>query len=492
VVPAATMSPVGSSSVRGGLSAVVGALVAVVLVTTVLLWGGPASPSPAGPHPPQFPILPATLGGMNGSLVDLTSGFLGVNLRADAPFTASDASALNSTGVRLVRWPGGGNGDRYDPLANGDRGVIYNGGGQPSVPPTTLANFVSWCRSVACRSIITLPAEIDNASLAVSIVNYTEVALGFEPTYWEIGNEPALWQHFDIPWSSWNDSQDSVPTPDQYSALVQSYVRAIRAVDPTTGIIGIGGIGKGASQLSQWFSPTLTVNGPNLSAMAIHVYPAGSGFPSSDLTAWFGSLWGGTGLPARVTSAESALRADCPGCQLTLLVDEFQAGTGLGATTSLTGGVLATYVAAELVQSLPLPLGSMDFYDFRSTTPGAWFNTSDDSSATYALYRGLAGFFGPSAAQLNVTPPGNGLLAAVGGATPGPLTSLLLVNTNATFGLRVNVTAVFPGVAGGTAWVFNGSANMPSVYPIGQGAWQVWTIPPASLAILTGLGPTPY
>jgi hypothetical protein len=341
--------------------------------------------------------------------------------------------------------------------------------------------------------VITLPAEIDNASTALTIVNYTERSLGFAPTYWEIGNEPSLWLHFGIPWDRWNASQTSTPTPAQFALVVHQYVRAIRSVDPSTGIIGIGGIGAGSAGVSNWFAPTLAMNGPNLSAMAIHVYPAGFGFPLNDLAAWFGSLSGSSGLPSRVESALLEMRSACATCHLQLLVDEFQTGTELTPSSSLSGGYLATYVAAEIAEALPLPIASLDYYNFQSDTPGAWFTSSGASSPSYDLYQTLAVLGGSSAVQENVSSPVPGLFAVELGSAPNALGSLLLVNANASYGFAVNLSDRFPGADNGTAWEFNGSSSGPVLVPVGPAGSRRWLVPPASLALFYGIGgPRPF
>ena len=466
---------------------IVGTALAVLIVVGSFGWQlPPASRSPSSPA--KFPVVPISLEGANGSAISLEAGFLGVNLRADEPFASSDGAHLNATGVRLVRYPGGGDGDRFDPLAGDDQGAVYNDAGQATIAKTSLSTFVTWCVSVSCASIITLPAEIDNASTALSIVNYTEGTLGFHPTYWEIGNEPSLWDHFGIPWGEWNVSQNDTPTPGAYAKVVQTYVRAIRSVDPTTGIVGIGGIGKGASEVSEWFTPTIELNGPNLSAMAIHVYPAGSGFPSGNLSAWFGSLWGTTGLPSRVASAESVMETDCPQCHLSLLVDEFQTGTGLSPATALSGGYFATYLATELVQALPLPVTSMDYYVFEADSEGAWFNSTGASSSAYSLYLGLRTYLGPWAVQMEVGPSVRGVVAAEGGSSSGSMTSLLLANANSTTGVEVNLTSIYPDAAQGDAWTFDGSSSQPSEAALGAAGAEDWVVPPASLVIFNGLG----
>lgn len=474
---------------RKAIWAAVGVVVGVGLVVSSFYLGSILSPRTSGPAGPGFPVVPISFGHTNGSVVSLASGFLGVNLRAQTNFTGAIAAELNASGVHLLRWPGGALADRFDPLANHDAGWIYNDEGTPSSPGTTYAQFVALCRAISCESIVTLPAEIDNASEAREIVNYSETTLGFRPTFWEVGNEPALWQHFGIPWNEWNSSQDVAPTPTQYANLVQSYVSAIRSVDPSTPIVGLGGIGKGASELSEWFAPTLARNGPNLSAMAIHVYPAGSGFPLSNLPAWFATLQGSTGLPGRVLAADSTARSACPSCNITILVDEFQLGSGLTANDSLSGGARASFVAAEIVESLPLPIVSLDYYDFSSGGPGAWFGPTGGASSTYAMYEGLDEFLGSYAVQLNVTSSANGVLAATGGSGPEDMSDLLVVNANATDGVRLNLSDQFTGAADATVWYFNGSAPDPSVGALGASGASNWTIPPASMAIFRGVGP---
>ena len=463
----------------------VGAVAGAVFVGASLLAPSPSPPSTG----PPFLTVTASLAGKNGSVVDLDTGFLGVNLRADSVFSAASAADLNSTQVGMVRFPGGGLADRFDPLGDGDRGTIYNDSGATTVAETSLAEFVRWCRSTGCESILTLPAEIDNTSEVSAIVGYTENQLGFRPTFWEIGNEPALWEHFGIPWTAWNTSQVSTPTPAQFSGVVARYVAAIRAVDPTTGIIGLGGLGRGSSGQPEWISSVVSSNGPNLSAIAIHVYPAGAGFPSSDLAGWFGSLSGADALPARVPNVMGEIRSACSTCHLAVLADEFQTGTQLAPPNTLTGGYLATYVATEIVQAIGLPITSLDYYDFQSGTPGAWLNTQGSPSASLLLYQALATQFGPYASGERVASTGQGLSAAVGGSSPTALGDLMLVNSNASYGFRVNLTAEFPEAAGGSAWLFDGPSTAPSSLFLTPSLARNWTVPPASLVVFHQLGP---
>ncbi len=467
---------------------IIASTVIVIAIAVPLVWIA-LSPAPSSPME-SAPSVPASIGAANGSAIALDDGFLGVNLRADEYLAGPALSALNATGIRFVRWPGGELGDRFDPLADNDTGTIVPDDGIAFPANTSLAEFTRWCRAEDCRAVITLPAEIDNASFAEAIVNYTERTLGLRPAYWEIGNEPALWRHFDIPWSAWNDSQNVTPTPEQYAGLVGAYVSAIRAVDPATPIIGIGGIGLGASGVARWFDPTLEADGPNLSAMAIHVYPAGAGYPSTDLSDWFASLAGETGLPARVANASAAIAAGCPACRISVLVDEFQTGTDLTAADSLSGGYLAAYVGAEIVDALPLPIASLDYFDLQGTTPGAWLGPTGAPSPALELYEALHGRLGTYAEPLVVSSSLPGLEAAAGGNSTTGLDNLLLVNTNPQYSYRVDASERFPGLAASTAWIFNGSGASPVVVTVPSGAAANWTIAPGSVVLLTVGGST--
>jgi len=469
------------------------AVVVGVVVATSLVGASLTSPASAPPSsPPTFPSVNASFGGFNGSLLSLYPEFLGVNVRADSPLSPSSATLLNSTDVRMVRWPGGAIADRFDPLGNGDRGLVYNDSGATQAPATTLAQFVAWCESLTCEAVITLPAEIGNVPEALAIVNYTEKTLAFHPTFWEMGNEPALWKHFGIPWSQWNTSQASTPTPSQYSNVVNRFVRAIRSVDDQTGILGLGGVGKGGSGQASWISSVVGPNGPNLSAVAIHVYPAGTGFPLDDLSAWFGSLSGSASIASRVQAADDTLRTTCSSCSISVLVDEFQAGTGLTAAEALSGGFLATYVAAEIVQALPLPVTSLDYYDYQGGTPGAWLDSQGNPSASLDLYQALASHLGAYAVQLNVTSSAEGLLAAVGGPTATGLESLLLVNTNTSYGFQVNLSRQFSDASAGSVWLFAGPSSVPTTGALTATIARNWAIPPTSVAILSGIGSPRY
>jgi hypothetical protein len=473
---------------RPGRSVIPVIVVAVVVVAAAVIVLGVYQTS----RPPgvRYVTVPATLGATNGSPVGLDSGFLGVNVRADEALPGTTADALNASGVHFARWPGGSLGDRYDPLYDDGQGAVYSPNGQPLAANATLAQFVGWCESVACQSVITLPAEIDNASMAEAIVNYTVGPLGFHPTYWEIGNEPALWSHFGIPWPAWNSSQNVTATPAEFAQVVRAYVPAILAADPGAGIVGIGGIGKGNGDPAAWFDPVFQAEGPNLSAMAIHIYPTnGSEYAIGGTAGYFAALSGPTSIPARVATAEDAIASGCTHCHLRLLVDEFQVGTNFTGANALSGGELAAYVATEIVEALSLPIASLDYFDLSGVTPGAWLGPDGSPpSASFALYDALGQGFGSWGAQVTVASSTPGLWAAEGGNSPGDLPNLLLADANPSVGYRVNLSGWFSGAGTVDGWTFNGSAATPSDLSAGAGELGNWTLPPLSIALFSTFG----
>jgi hypothetical protein len=460
--------------------------VVVIAATGIVLGVYQTSRSPSV----NYPTIPATLGSPNGSPVALDNGYLGVNVRADEALPGTTEESLNASGVHFARWPGGSLGDRYDPLYDDGQGAVYSPNGQPLAANATLAQFADWCESVACQSVITLPAEIDNASMAEVIVNYTVVTLGFHPTYWEIGNEPALWSHFGIPWTAWNTTQNVTVTPAEFAQVVRSYVPAIRAADPGAGIVGIGGIGKGNGDPAAWFDPIFQAEGPNLTAMAIHIYPTnGTQYAVGGTAGLFAALSGTTSIPSRVGVAEEAIADGCAHCHLRLLVDEFQVGTNFTVGEALSGGDLATYVATEIVQSLPLPIASLDYFDLSGETPGAWLGPNGSPpSASFALYDALGQGFGSWGAQVRVSSSTPGLWAAEGGGSPGSLPNLLLANANPSVGYRVDLSGWFSDAGTLDGWAFNGSASTPSDISIGSAGLDNWTVPPLSVALFSTSG----
>ncbi len=473
---------------------IVFAVLAIFLVLVVLAGVVFNYPSGAG-HPPSSygtPVL-AQLNLSSAPATVRSPGFFGINLRADVYGGSGMLAKASLPELKTVRWPGGNLAERYDPLGNGGQGIIYTSNGTTQVPAWTTAQFVSWCRSVGCQAIFTVPAEIDNASLAAAIVRYVEQTLDFSPAYWEIGNEPSLWQHFGVGWTSWTSLQQLAVSPTQYADVVHSYIAAMRAVDPTLRILGIGGVGAGGT-VSQdtWIRDTVQVNGPNLSAIALHVYPAGSGVSGETAGQVYSSLQGNKSLPAVVSKAIAAIHEGCATCNISLLVDEFNAATGTNLNPFLSGPLLVPYVAGEVTQGLSLNLTTMDLWVFQSGYAGSLFTPSGNARPLYSLYSSLFNRLGPEVYRVNVSSAQTDVLAIATENTTGvPESTLLIVNLNTSVPAQVLLSSTgFPLSAVPTLTLWSLATSGPASSTYAQGS-DTWTLPPESVALLSWNAPLP-
>ncbi len=481
----------------------------ILLVVAGLAVGVELATQPSAPPAVPAPIVNTTLVVDRNVSQPVPSDFLGVNVRADSALGAAQEGALSATPVSLVRWPGGNLSDLLDPLADDDQGLIYDAVGAASPSVTSFAEFAAWCTATHCAAIVTLPGEIDNASYAASIVEYSESTLDFTPAYWEVGNEPGIWTHFGVAWTKWNSSQALSPSPDEYAKVVQQYVAAIHAVEPGAAVIGLPGVGTGGSSDTQWLRAVVALNGPNLSTVAIHVFPAGSVLPSEPVAAFFTTLTGSGSLVARVPSDLAAIHAACRTCDLPLLVDELGSVTGSPYPSYAGGYDAVPYVAAELAEALEEGVRGTALWALQSTYPGSWFNSGGSAAPTFSLYSTLLAHLPAETYRTDALPSPEGLFA-IAGYTPSALggnSSILLVNTNTTTALRVNLTvAGFPMVAGSEGWNWTPGASSPTgpralavgttsvlLPPLGVGLWispEPWNPePPSARAPLGGMGP---
>ena len=428
------------------------------------------------------------------------ASFFGVNVRDGSAIGSTDASRFNQTPDKWVRWPGGGVGDRLD-IANN---TLYSSGGGTSTPPQSVSDFVHWCNMISCHAIIELPGEINNANTAGYFVSVIESApLSFHPDYWEIGNEPIQWTHFNIAWSKWVAGQSSTPNPGQYALLVNNYTSKIRSVDPVSKIIGLPGVGNGYSSEPAWISAVVGANGPNINAVAVHTYPAGQGTSSSTLATFYASLAGSGSLTTKIPNDQNAILSACPTCtRIALFSDETSSATEGGYYDSeLSGGAQAVYMMAETIEGLEVNIPVMDYFDYESSYPGAWYAGSLQSSmhpvfmlSSYFLNNTTFG----QTFSATVSPSSSYLYEAIeADPTVSQSESLLLANTDTgnsySIGLsgsgfpltgRATVYQWDPTLAQPTVTQYGPNSTIPSTYTVpSQGILEVVV---SSLAERTG------
>lgn len=421
--------------------------------------------------------------------VNLSAGFWGADVRPYVAIGPTQAGWWTSTPLTSVVWPGGAVADGFNYTSS----VITNTGGSTYAAPQTTAQFVAWCREVACDAILQLPGEVNDPALGAYYVEFVEHTLGFHPAYWEIGNEPARWQEFGLPWAQWAATSGLSVSPSSYAGVVHAYIAAVRAVDPTARFVGLPGTGIGASQETTWLSDTVAVNGPNLSAVAIHVYPAGSGSGTPTLAGFFGSLAGKGSLAYRVPLDRAAVRAACPSCEpIPIFVTESNSG--------ISGGIWDTYMAtypdvpymaAQLIQAIEVGVANVDVFSFEGAYPGSLFTGTGTSQPIDTLYSTFLSRLGPDAVPTVLGTREQGAFAQVSLSTNGSVASLLLANANASTTLSVSLAGSgFPTVGSAEFWAWNNSASSPVGWIAASGVPMTLSVPPASVLLITApVGP---
>ena len=438
---------------------------------------------PANGTPPSNSTFSPVISILNSSLWSLDSAFWGADVRVYYALGGPEAQLMNATPIHYVRWPGGAVADQYNASAN----RIWADGGVYSTPASSETQFVAWCQLIDCHAIIQLPGEINDAATAAYYVAYTEQTLKFHPTYWEIGNEPAQWKHFGVAWPQWKGSQNQNATPGSYAWLVQNYTHAIRAVDPKARIIGLPGVGTGSYNEDVWIRATVALNGPNLSAVAIHVYPAG-GSTSSPATAagFFATLSGKSSIEYRVPSDRQAIATACPTCHgIQIFVTELGTGTQGGPYSRYMSGFSAVvYLSAEMAQAMLGNLPNVDLFAFQASYNDSLLTVSGTPSPIYSLYSKLFPLLQPVVLNVSVSSGPTHFYLVPAHSFDGTVFSLFVVNANLTANVKLDLLGMgFPVLGSGVAMTWNSTSSTPVSTSWTLLAPSLWNLPPRSVAV---------
>jgi hypothetical protein len=395
------------------------------------------------------------------------------------------------TPINWVVWPAGDVADTFD-MTNG---TVWTDG-VPSQDPTNESQFVAACEAISCHAIFTVPGEIDNPSFAAYEVAYTEQVLHFFPDYWEIGNEPSAWLHFGENWSQWNYTDHSKPSATNYAQVVHAYIAAMKAVDSSLRFIGLPGVGSGFKPDWEWLNPTVKLNGPNLSAVAIHVYPGQSGSPNPTLAKFFGTLTAPkTNMVSRIAEDEAAIKAEeanisCTTCSIQFFVDEFGAGTKLSNFQQYMHTYAEVpYVAAELLMMSESNVSNTELFELRSGFNGSLFNGVGIAFPADSLYTQILPHYDSIPLNTTVTGTLQGVFAGVSESTASNSLTLLAVNTNITQSVQLNVAgSVFPSAGTFEIWRENNSTASPNgtvSRSLGFESSPSWVIPPLGVILVS-------
>jgi len=412
------------------------------------VFGSPStSPSGATPGAAVAVSSPSSLPSETVAVENQTNGnlsnFWGVG---ENPTVSLDNATAETqpTPITWYVWPAGKLGDSY----NMSSGTLWTEG-FPTQAPTNESQFVRWCKTTSCHTIFTVPGEIDNPANAAFEVAYTEQVLNFHPVYWEIGNEPFGWTHFGLNWSAWNVSNNLRVTNVTYASVVHSYIAAMKGVDPTLQFIGLPGVGAGTKPDGPWINATVRLNGPNLSAIAIHDYPGENGPVGGTVAQFFSTLTAAKSSPLiRLSKDQQDVKAvECPTCHIPILVDEFGAGTGaLGAWQPFMRTYPEVpYVTAELLMFMQSNVSNADIFTLRSGYNGSLFDGEGLPFPLDSLYTQILPHYDLIPLATNVTGALKGVFVGVSESASANSLTLLAVNTNLTQAVQLNVTgSVFP------------------------------------------------
>jgi hypothetical protein len=442
----------------------------------------------AGP-PPQV-VVNETLTVRNQTTNNL-SDFWGTGLNPGYNLT-NLTNETEGTPVNWVVWPAGDVADTF----NMTNGTTWTNGVSTRILNNE-SQFVAACKAISCRAIFTVPGEIDNPTLGAYEVWYTERVLNFTPAFWEIGNEPFRWQHFGQNWTRWNSIALPPPTPTQYAWVVHAYIAAMKNVDPNLRFIGLPGIGNGAGPDWQWLTATVQINGPNLSAVAVHDYPGEDGTKNATLGNFLGSLTANkTYMVTRFAADEKAVRSavaniSCTTCSIQFFVDEFGAITQQSYDQAYMDSYAEIpFVTAELLMMSESNVSNADLFELRSDYNGSLFNGVGLPFPLDTLYTQVLPHYDTFPLNTSVTGTlQEGIFAGVSESPSANSITLLAVNTNPTQTVQLNVAGgVFPSWGTYEAWTETNSTSFPNgtvAQSYGSENGTGWVLPPLGVLLVS-------
>lgn len=408
----------------------------------------------------------------------ISSGFWGINVEPDQPFTSKDAAAVAATPATYIRFPGGSLGDEL----NYTSGVYTTVTGTQKKVTTSTAEFVTECKAIGCHSIMQLPGEIDNPAVAAYYVSYVVHTLGYQPAYWEIGNAPSGWTHFGIPWSQWGSKTGPAVTPETFANMVHAYIAAVLKADSSAKFLALGA-GMGTADYSKtWVEELVAVDGKEISGISVHSYILATS-PSHPTDAdLFANLGGAYSLPDQIGAVRSYIQATCSTCNIGVFVSEINAAEAGSTYVPLMSGFAGTlYIAAEITQGLSLQVPNMDWFCYHCDYLGAWSIHTLSFQKQYYLFSDLATQLKTETLPTTVTGPST--FYAVPTYNSGGL-SLMMVNVGSTsVSANIAQTGFILDKSGVTEYSWVNGASLPSKSSVTLSS--TITVPAMSIILLT-------
>ncbi|MCI4351840.1 MAG: hypothetical protein L3K14_00395 [Thermoplasmata archaeon] len=453
--------------------------VSLVLASTVLLYlGGLTIGAEAMPRTSAVAVGSIAVG---GSPSPIGPAFWGLNVNPTIHFGAADVANLEKTPVTYVRYPAGLYAEEY----NYTSGVMTKGDGTSFLALNPIGSFIGYCKQMGCKMILGLPLEINSSSTAAYYVTYVEHTLGYVPAYWELGNSPGSYTHFNISWSHWSTTQNSRVQPTQFALILKTFIAAVRAIDSSTPILGFGGGEVRPNGDAAWVIPMMQSDGPELAGVSVHSYAALPSPPNANLRDFFSLIGGPLGLPKQVAAHRLYVTQGCANCSTPVFVTEDAPTYVSGPFYQFDAGFPgALFEAAQVTQALALGLPNVDWFEYESNFAGDWIYPPGAAlSSVYTLFSQLLPTLGSIYVPTSIDGPITNVYAAV---TAGPRgSSVLVVNTNTegTLTLDFGGMGIRPGGQLSEVYWASGSSpqaatfSSPSSFPMG----------PLSVAVFSGL-----
>jgi len=468
----------------GRRTAASGARLVAIAVLLVTLIGVVSMPTPGsgGASPVASSSVPPASGrvlvGAFSDATPISSAFWGINVQSTNRFNSTDAASVAATPVTFVRFPGGNLGEEF----NYTSGIITNITGAQSRSETSTQAFITACQRFHCNAILQLPAEIDQPGTAAYYAAYVVHTLGYQPAYWEIGNDPSGWTHFNVSWSKWATERGGNTTPAPFATLVQTYIKAVLAVDPAAKFLALGAGAGSKNYAKSWVEELARVDGHALSGISVHSYIEGG--PSNPTDAQlFANLNGPYSLSPQVSADRSYITAACPTCtNLGVFVSEINAAEVSPYNQLLPSFAGTLYLAAETVQGLALEVANLDWFAYDCHYTGAWSQEPQKWQMQYYLFSDLMTHLENETLPTTVTGPSTLYAMAT---YDGSSLALLLVNVNTTTSVQLNLSAAgFSPAVPLTQYLWVNGTPLPVETQLPAGESLV--LPPLSTAVLVG------
>jgi hypothetical protein len=335
---------------------------------------------------------------------------------------------------------------------NVTKGVVYQDNGQTISPcGFNVTAFKAWCSSKGsgCTSIFTLPGENNNSGEDANIAHYIVHTVGFQPTFWAIGNEPMLWTHYGIPWTQWKVTDSKTPSPVAYAIDVKNAIAAVKGVDPGAKFLGI----EADCECSPtWFAAVAHIDGSQIAGVAYHTYPSTALQPSESASQFFAPLASASNITTSYATVRRALIGQCAACAtLPIFVTEYNSGPGWVPSNFAGHFQNAVFLAASVAQALRANVTVFNVFNLQTyQSPFNWslMNGTGAVGPSGALFRDLL-----SHLHLGVV-MGVSIRTSVGNVWAvttfrGNSESLLIVNANTSRAIDLNLNHV-PWVKAGT------------------------------------------